>query len=97
MVACGVSSTVEFVGGNGVSRPALGKRGAANGDFLFPTTLALVPSVGLVVREYDGGRLQVFATPDAVAMAAMSPLRVGWMVGVARAALARARLWRDSR
>jgi hypothetical protein len=38
-----------------------------------------------VVREFgNGGRLQFFATPDAVAMAAMSISRTFWMATVAR-------------
>jgi hypothetical protein len=49
-----------------------------------------VPGLGLVVREaLNDGRLQVFATPDAIAMAAMTHLRVSWMVAVARAVLRR--------
>jgi hypothetical protein len=47
--------------------------------------LAMVPGLGLVVREHgNGGRLQLFATVDAVAMAAMSPLKTTWMTAVAR-------------
>jgi hypothetical protein len=44
-----------------------------------------VPGVGLVVREHFG-RLQVFASPETIAMAAMSHVRVAWMGAVARAA-----------
>jgi hypothetical protein len=58
--------------------------GAADGEFDFPVALAVVPGLGLVVRELDGCRLQVFATPDTIAMAAMSHVRVAWMVVVAR-------------
>jgi hypothetical protein len=43
--------------------------------------------MGLVVR--DAQHLQVFATPDTIAMAAMSPYRVTWMAAVARAVLHR--------
>ena len=47
-------------------------------------SLALVPGLGLVVREDGkGGWLQVFSTPDVIAMATMSH-RVGWMVAVVR-------------
>jgi len=43
-------------------------------------------AVAFVVREFgNGGRLQFFATPDAVAMAAMSIARTFWMATVARA------------
>ena len=63
----------------------LGKRGSGDGEFQYPSALALVPGLGLVVRDIaDGGRVQVFATPDAIAMASMSALRVAWMVAVAR-------------
>ena len=45
----------------------------------------LLPGLWLVVREYgNSGRLQFFATPDAIAMASMSPCRVAWMGVVAR-------------
>ncbi len=63
LVACGnPSDTIEFVGGDvdggGVGRARLGKRGSGDGDFEFPSALALVPGLGLVVREYN--RCQVF-------------------------------------
>ena len=46
---------------------------------------AEVPGLGLVVQEWgNGGRLQVFATRDAMAMASMSPGRVAWMGAVVR-------------
>jgi hypothetical protein len=97
LVACYAFNSVEFVreddDGGGPSsemRPspgAVGGRvGAGHGKLYFPTGLAVVPGLGLVVREYGGARLQVFATADAVAMAAMSAERAAWMVGVARAA-----------
>jgi hypothetical protein len=56
----------------------------------FPHALALLPDPVLVVRDgAEGGRLQIFATPDAIAMASMSAARVGWMVAVARAIVRR--------
>jgi hypothetical protein len=93
LVACGSSHNVVFVGdgvgGDGGGRPSLGKAGGGNGngdgEFWCPSALAIVPGLGLVVRESGYGRLQVFATPDAIAMAAMSCMRVAWMVSVARA------------
>jgi hypothetical protein len=93
LAACWDSNTVEFmsdgVGGDGGGRPSLGKAGggwgSGDGEFMFPTALAVVPGLGLVVRERGNGRLQVFATPDAIAMAAMSHMRVAWMGAVARA------------
>jgi hypothetical protein len=98
LVACIESRTIEFVsdlegaGGGSIDRPRLGKRGAGDdGGFDRPSALALVPGLGLVVREIGKvGRLQFFATPDSIAMATMSPYRVAWMIGVARCAVARA-------
>jgi DNA-binding beta-propeller fold protein YncE len=92
LVACCGSHTVEFVcdgvGGDGGGRPSLGKAGggygSGDGEFWGPTALAVVPGLGLVVREAGNRRLQVFATPDAIAMATMSPARVAWMAAVAR-------------
>jgi hypothetical protein len=95
LVACSGSHTVEFVGGGaGGGRPSLGKAGGGDstgegrggGEFVSPTALAVVPGLGLVVRDRGiRGRLQVFATPDAIAMASMSTSRVAWMGAVARA------------
>ncbi len=74
-------------------RPSLGKGGGGwgtgDGEFYNPIALAVVPGLGLVVREHIGFRLQVFATPDTIAMAAMSPVRVAWVGAVARAAARR--------
>jgi hypothetical protein len=93
LVACGGSHTLEFVsgsdgGGDGGRRPSLGKAGGGmgvgDGEFSFPSALAVVPGLGLVVREWGNHRLQVFATPDTIAMATMSPVRVAWMAAVAR-------------
>jgi hypothetical protein len=69
LVACGGSDTVEFVsdgdGGDGGGRPSLGKAGggpgSGDGEFCFPSALAVVPGLGLVVGEAgNGGRMQVF-------------------------------------
>ena len=96
LVACINSHTIQFVGGGDVGggvvvRARLGKKGSGDGELDLPSALALVPSLGLVVREYgNGGRLQLFATPDAIAMSSMSAARVGWMVAVARGAAHRA-------
>jgi hypothetical protein len=94
LVACSGSHTVEFVGDDGAGgggRASLGKAGGGNGsgdgEFSWPTALAVVPDLGLVVREWNSGRLQVFATADTIAMAAMSPDRVAWMTAVARSLL----------
>jgi hypothetical protein len=83
------SDIIECVGGveagGDVGRARLGKWGGGDGEFKWPSALALVSGVGLAVREVGNrGRVQFFATPDAVAMASMSAARVGWMVGVAR-------------
>ncbi len=70
---------------DGVDRDRLGKGGGGGGEFDCPTALALVPGLGLVVRDIaSGGLVQVFATPDAIAMASMSVPRVAWMVAVTR-------------
>ncbi len=93
LVACAGSDTVEYVcdgdGGDGGGRPSLGWYGCRDGEFWYPATVAVVPGLGLVVRESGNERLQVFATPDTIAMAAMSPHRVAWMTVVARAILRR--------
>lgn len=86
LVACQLSDVVLYVGGG--KRGSLGCSGSADGAFSAPVDLALVPGLGLVVREAgNGGRLQVFACRDAVDMASMSPVRVAWMAAVARATL----------
>jgi len=46
--------------------------------------LTLVRDVGVLTREYSGA-VAVFATSDAMKMAAMSADRVEWMAAVARA------------
>jgi hypothetical protein len=93
LVACYLSHTVEFVGdgvgGGDGGRPSLDGWGSGGGKFWYPSTLAAVPGLGLVVRDIHG--LHVFATPDAIAMAAMLPTRVAWMAAVARAVLGRLR------
>jgi hypothetical protein len=95
LVACADSHTVEFVvdgvgaadGGWASLGRAGGGHGTGHGEFWCPSALAAVPGLGLVVRDIHG--LHVFATPDAIAMAAMSPTRVAWMAAVARAVLER--------
>jgi hypothetical protein len=93
LVACCLSHTVKFVGGGvdgGVGGQArLGELGDGDGELEAPSALALVPGLGLVVRETGNSRLQIFATPDAIAMASMSAWRVAWMVAVARGAARR--------
>jgi hypothetical protein len=99
LVACVDCTTgIEFVSsegtsadGGGADRPRLDSLRRDNGDtdLMSPSALALVPGLGLVVREER--RLQFFASPDYIAMASMSPNRVAWMAGVARCAGARAR------
>ena len=85
LVACLGSHTIEFVDGGGVGRARMGSKDCGDGVFGCPSALALVPSLGLVVRgTANGGRVQVFATPDAIAMASMSVPRVAWMVAVTR-------------
>ncbi len=72
----------DCVHGRHADQPTLGKLGHGDGEFSCPTAVALVPGLGLVVR--DCGGLQFFATPEVVAMASMSAARVAWMVAVRR-------------
>ena len=59
LVTCIGSDTIEFVGG--VSRTSLGKWGCENGDLWSPTSVALVPGLGLVLRDsVNRGRFQLF-------------------------------------
>jgi DNA-binding beta-propeller fold protein YncE len=64
LVACWGSDSIEFVGGDvdgGVGGARLGKYGSGDGKFKDPSALALVPGLGLVVREMGNeGRFQVF-------------------------------------
>ena len=73
------SRTVEFLGGR--ARLERGSR--------CPTALAYVPGFGLAVREEHEdlrcSTVQLFATRDAIAMAAMSVMKTAWMATVARA------------
>lgn len=107
LVACSDSQTVEFEPGTWQADvgddsddapprpPGLGEwtsDDSPNEFFDGPSALALVPGLGLVVRDSaDGGRVQFFAAPDDIAMASMSPARVGWMVAVARSMAQRCR------
>ena len=93
LVACWCSDSVEHVshamgtGKAGLRVPgARSTRAAEPGvDFLLPSALALVPWLGLLVREEARqGRIQVFATPDVMAMSGMSENRVAWMGSVVR-------------
>ena len=86
VVAYWVSDTVGFVSDGG---RAGGGSGSVNGEFDGPTALALVPGLGLIVREFYTDRLQVFSTPDMLAMWAMSGIRVGWMTATYRAVVHR--------
>jgi hypothetical protein len=92
LVACEGWDTVEFVCkgvGGDIGRPSLGRTGSGDGEFDYPFALATVPGLGLVVREYDG-RLQVFATPDTMAMYTnMSGIRIAWMSTCVRAVFER--------
>jgi hypothetical protein len=91
LAACSTSCKVEFVSnttGDVGGWPSLGGWGSRDGELMCPSALAVVPGLGLVVREDEGcGRLQVLAAHDSIAMTAMSCVRVAWMVAVARAAL----------
>jgi hypothetical protein len=71
LVVCSGTHRVEFVGegvggDGGGGRPSLGKAGGRKGsgdgpgELWSPSALAVVPGLGLVVREWGNGRLQVF-------------------------------------
>jgi hypothetical protein len=85
LVACN-STTIHHVGNGLKETNGKGKR-----VLCIPTTMALVPGLGLVVRDFL--RIHVFSTADAIAMAAMmaamSSNRVGWIVAVVRGIAAR--------
>ena len=66
-----------------------GRRVDAASRFESPMALALVPGIGLFLREWRHESLRLFATPDAIIMGAMSPARAAWMVGVVRVILRR--------
>ncbi len=81
LVACSRSHCVSFVsdgskmgGGSGAGLgsgdaggvSSLGTAGRRGGEMHYPSALALVPGLGLVVREDDGARLQVFTTATAL-------------------------------
>ncbi len=48
---------------DGAKVEVYGKRGDGNGEFNEPTALAALPDGGVVVREWDGARFQVFGGP----------------------------------
>ena len=60
--------------------------GSGCGEFSWPGGLAVVPGLGILVRDYGNGRVQVLSTPSEIAMRAMSSIRVAWMSGAFRAA-----------
>ena len=85
---------MEFVSVGGkrlfLGETANGGFGSGDEEFYYPSALALVPGLGLAVREWGNcGRLQVFSTPHMLAMRAMSASRVGWMTATYRAVVNR--------
>jgi hypothetical protein len=60
LLACDGLEAIVFLDANGVDRAMLGCTGKGAGQFQTPSALALVPGLGLVVREVDGCRIQVF-------------------------------------
>jgi hypothetical protein len=84
--SAGGCANVNVDGGDTVGRARLGGRDSEGPVLDLPAALALVPGLGLVVREFGNeGQVRFFASPDTIAMASMSTSRVGWMVAVARA------------
>lgn len=81
------AGSIEFVSDGGATKTAISQH---DGQFCTPTAVAIIPGLGFAIREYGyNGRLQLFATPDVMAMAVMSPCRVAWMTGVNRGVLHR--------
>jgi hypothetical protein len=73
--------------GDGGGRPSLDWLGTVDELLHSLAALVVVPSLGLVIRESCSARLpvqpEVFATPDAIAMAAMPPSDGGRGAGCA--------------
>lgn len=90
LITCGFSADVRWVDADGSARCILGG-GNGNGpgrrgmQLRRPGALALVPGLGVAVREDAGDKIKVLASPDTIAMAAMSTVRVAWMGAVSRA------------
>jgi len=82
LVCCG--SEVVAVVDNAPGAGAVVKRRHLG---FYCTALAVVPGLGVVLRHSTG--VQVLATPDAIAMAAMSSCKVAWMTAQCRAAIMR--------
>jgi hypothetical protein len=88
LVACGDFHVLHVI--DGVVVGTLGGLGFEDGEFYEPTVLAMVRGVGLMVRDSSReGRVQVYITPDVVAMDGISSLRMAWMVAVVRGGLRR--------
>ena len=87
LVACNNSHLVEYVRGRD-RRPVLSDLNRR--VFQHPSALAIVPGLGLVVRDTSSDlALHIFATSDVLAMRAMAPIRVAWMIAGARSILKR--------
>ncbi len=85
LAACWLTNTLEFIDGMDEGRVILSIGPNENGTFKYPAALSLTSSLGLVVRQkLPVSPISVFATPDMVAMDAMSIMRVAWMGVVAR-------------
>lgn len=100
----GRCSSLQHLTGDGGGRPffihEVTYHGDGDGERIFDAQV--LPGLGLLLarghplthynHKLDQGFLELYATPDAVAQAAMSHLRVAWMAVVARGVLDRARL-----
>jgi len=82
LVACRASHSVEFVGTGGGRWSCVAPGSSGPVALHCPTSLAMAPGVGLITRGTS--HIHMFTTQDAVAISAMSRMRVAWMVGVAR-------------
>ncbi len=88
LVTCLFTNSVKFIKDEGIAEhdeDTLGSFGHELGYFHWPSVVAIVPDLGIVVREKGNEcRVQVFAAQDTMAMRTMSKTRVAWMVAVAR-------------
>jgi hypothetical protein len=91
-VMCHSRGLVAVADNANAEETGIGARSKNLDSHYYPLALATVPGLGLVVRHETG--VQFLATPDVVAMAAMSFCKVAWMAAVCRGTiLRRATIW----
>ena len=82
---------IKFVADAEVDGDLSNKEVGTSWGLLRPTSLALVPGVGLFVRNVGTSSVNMFVTHNSIAMERMSDVRVQWMAAVARGTEARRR------